>query len=68
MIMDPIGHTIEVDTFRKEKDRFFASDPHSPLPEDQKAAFEGLSYFPVAPELRFEVKVERLNGNPEIQI
>jgi hypothetical protein len=34
MIIDPIEHTIEVDTFRKEKDRFFASDPHSPLPED----------------------------------
>jgi uncharacterized protein len=68
VIMDPIEHTIEVDTFRKEKDGFFASDPHSPLPEDQKSAFEGLSYFPVAPEFRFEVKVERLSGNQEIQI
>jgi hypothetical protein len=40
---------------RREKDRAFADHPRSPIPADQRADFEGLSYFPPAPALRVEV-------------
>lgn len=36
----------ELHVFRAEKDAFFRDDPHSPLPPQQRPAFEGLTYFP----------------------
>jgi len=46
--------------FRIEKDSFFADHPQSPLTHEQKQGFQGLEYFPEAPELRFELAVEVL--------
>jgi uncharacterized protein (DUF1684 family) len=45
------------DEFRKQKDDFFAHDPHSPLTKSQKKSFQGLSYFPASNEYRFELDV-----------
>jgi uncharacterized protein (DUF1684 family) len=36
--------------FRERKDTFFKENEHSPLSEEQKAAFTGLSYFPTNPD------------------
>lgn len=36
----------ELDDFRADKDAFFREHPQSPLTPEQRAAFEGLSYFP----------------------
>jgi uncharacterized protein len=58
----------ELEEFRAEKDRFFASDPHSPLQPDQKRAFTGLKYFPENPALRFETAVKRFTRQETIQI
>lgn len=44
--------------FRARKDRFFATDPDSPLTEEQKAAFTGLAYFPENPALSFVLPLE----------
>ncbi len=44
--------------FRREKDDFFARDPHSPLTRDQQRTFQGLAYFPPDAEFRFELEVE----------
>ena len=46
-------------TFRREKDDFFAHHPHSPLTREQKKTFRGLAYFPKNSSLRLEVGVER---------
>lgn len=48
----------ELAEFRKHKDEFFKSDPHSPLSREQKRAFKGLTYFPENPDLRFDAEVE----------
>lgn len=40
--------------FRADKDAFFKASPHSPVPEPERAAFTGLLYYPVDPELVFE--------------
>lgn len=58
----------KLDKFRKDKDAFFATDPHSPLLPAQKKGFKGLNYFPEAPELRFELPVERFKDEETIQI
>ena len=44
---------------RRHKDRFFKSDPHSPLSASQKRAFTGLVYYTETPALRFDVTLER---------
>lgn len=48
----------ELEIFREEKNDFFASHPQSPLTPEQKRNFNGLSYFPENPALRFEAEVE----------
>lgn len=58
----------ELEVFRAEKDRFFASDPHSPLQFDQKRGFKGLKYFPENPDLRFEAIVQKYPHQEPIQI
>ena len=58
----------ELDEFRAAKDDHFAHDRHSPLTKEQKKNFNGLSYFPEAPELRIEENVERFENPEEITI
>ena len=40
---------------RREKDRYFGGDPHSPIPPAEREDFEGLSYYDVDPDYRFEL-------------
>lgn len=54
-----------LEDFRKAKDAFFAHDPQSPLTADQKRKFTGLTYFPEAPNLRFELEIAEF---PEKQV
>lgn len=44
--------------FRTGKDELFATHPDSPIPEAERASFQGLSYWPYDPSLRFVVPVE----------
>ncbi len=58
----------ELTGFRKEKDKYFATSLDSPLTREQRKDFKGLDYFPEAPQLRFEVEVERFDPMDEIEI
>jgi uncharacterized protein (DUF1684 family) len=49
---------------RAEKDRFFAEHRQSPIPPEEREAFDGLSYFDPAPEYRVEASVG-VYENPE---
>jgi uncharacterized protein (DUF1684 family) len=44
---------------RQERDRFFKSNPQSPIPAEDRGRFQGLNYFPINPVLRFQVKLNR---------
>ncbi len=44
---------------RRQKDLAFKSGSESPIPEADRAGFEGLSYYPVDPGLRFRVRLRR---------
>lgn len=50
----------DLHTLRSDKDRFFKTDHHSPI-EDQQT-FAGLQYFPPAPDLVFTVTPEASDG------
>lgn len=48
----------ELSEFRASKDAFFRDHPRSPLLPEQRAAFEGLSYFPEEPSLVVRARLE----------
>ncbi len=51
-------HTLDypdaIRAFRADKDEAFRSNPHSPIPADDRASFTGLPYFEVDEAFRFE--------------
>ena len=56
----------ELEHFRAQKDAFFKSHPHSPLTAKQRAAFDGLRYFPENPDLRLALPLEAFAEQDEI--
>ena len=50
--------------FREAKDAFFATDHRSPIRDTDRAAFEGLTYFPPDDALRFVVTPEGTDPTP----
>jgi len=59
----------ELIAFRREKDQFFKTSPHSPLSDDQRDVFTGLRYYDPNRALDLIVTVEPLPaGNNEIVI
>ena len=40
--------------YRGEKDAFFKTSPHSPIPTEERAAFDGLPYYPIDEDLVFD--------------
>jgi uncharacterized protein (DUF1684 family) len=49
---------------RAEKDDFFAEHPQSPIPPEEREAFDGLDYFPPAPDYRVAATVT-VHDDPE---
>ncbi len=58
----------EVELFRKQKDEFFRSSPHSPLTPEQKRTFGGLKYFPHNPHLDLVLELEEFDEIEEVQM
>jgi uncharacterized protein (DUF1684 family) len=54
--------------WRGTRDRLFQEHPQSPLPEAERAGFDGLPVLPYDPALRFEVGTESIEGAPAIRI
>ena len=50
--------------FRADKDRFYASNPHSPIPADERPEFTGLPYYPVDERYVFDaLRLEPYRGD-----
>lgn len=56
----------DLERFRADKDKFFASHPQSPLTPEEKRNFHGLNYFPENPALRLEVTVEQFPRKEQV--
>ena len=54
----------ELQRERREKDRFLAEHPHSPVPPERRDAVEGLDYYHPDPSLRVRATVET-HDDPE---
>ena len=53
---------------RLAKDKDFKSGQNSPVPGPQKAGFQGLSYYPINPDLRFKAKLIRYARPKQIRL
>ncbi|MFB6088206.1 MAG: DUF1684 domain-containing protein [Candidatus Aenigmatarchaeota archaeon] len=53
---------------RKEKDVFFEKHPQSPIPVEKRKNFEGLNYYPINSEFRFELKLYEYDDKEEINV
>jgi hypothetical protein len=53
---------------RQEKDQFFKSHPHSPIPRQERANFQGLPYFPPNPALDLQLTLEAFDQKEAIQM
>jgi uncharacterized protein (DUF1684 family) len=51
---------------RTAKNEHFAEHPHSPVPPDQREAFEGLEYFPPDPGYRFITSLDEFDEKETI--
>ncbi len=49
-----VSYADAVREFREDKDEFFRTSPHSPVPVTERAGFTGLPYYPIDEALRFE--------------
>jgi uncharacterized protein (DUF1684 family) len=58
----------EIAAHRQARDATFASDPDSPIPRAQRAAFRGLTYFPPDPSWRYAGWVERYKSAERVTI
>ncbi|MFB6166558.1 MAG: DUF1684 domain-containing protein [Haloarculaceae archaeon] len=58
----------ELQAHREEKDRYFGENPHSPLPEPEREAFEGLSYYPIDPGYRYELALDEFDDHEPITV
>ncbi|PSP96207.1 hypothetical protein BRC84_01965 [Halobacteriales archaeon QS_1_68_44] len=52
----------ELESYRAEKDNQFAASRQSPLPPDEREAFDGLEYFEPDPDYRVAATVELLDN------
>lgn len=57
-----------LERFRQEKDAFFRDHPQSPLTDEQRQVFCGLSYFPYNSELDLVVEVDNLREKQTVDI
>jgi hypothetical protein len=53
---------------RAEKDAVLRTDSDSPIPEEMRASFTALEYYPYDPALRFTAKLRRYPDPPPIKI
>lgn len=53
---------------REQKDRFFASHPHSPIPPDARDDFDGLEYFPPDESYRFELDLHEFGEHDTLTV
>ena len=57
-----------LDHLRQDKDFFFKTDPHSPIPESDRESFDGLKYFPYNDDLCFALDIDTFLWKSETMI
>lgn len=53
-----------LETQREEKDQYFADNPRSPIPPAERESIDGLEYYPIDADYRFELSLSE-SDDPE---
>lgn len=53
---------------RLAKDAFFKSDADSPIPSGERIGFSGLSYYPINPALKFQLRLRRYDRPQPVRL
>jgi uncharacterized protein (DUF1684 family) len=65
------GRVSEPDTIpaeRASRDDFFRSSADSPIPKEERPAFQGLDYYPIDESLRFSVRLNRYSRPKQVRL
>ncbi|ELZ20394.1 hypothetical protein C476_10906 [Natrinema limicola JCM 13563] len=57
-----------IETQREQKDQYFGEHPHSPLSPDERESFDGLEYYPIDEDYRFELPLEEYDDPEQITV
>ncbi|WIV67751.1 DUF1684 domain-containing protein [Natrialbaceae archaeon AArc-T1-2] len=57
-----------IETRRAEKDEYFATHPRSPIPPDERGSFEGLAYYPIDEDYRFELSLHEYDEPERVTV
>ncbi|SFC09329.1 hypothetical protein SAMN05444422_104227 [Halobiforma haloterrestris] len=57
-----------LETQREEKDQYFGESRHSPLPPDERESFDGLEYYPIDGDYRFELPLEEYDDPERVTV
>jgi uncharacterized protein (DUF1684 family) len=58
----------EIKAEREAKDEYFRSNPHSPIPSDERDSFGGLSYYPIEESYRFELELYEYDDKETVTV
>jgi uncharacterized protein (DUF1684 family) len=64
----PLPYPDQIAAWHEEKDRYMRGAPDSPVPAEKRAAFAGLSYFPIDPEYRIPAMLQVAPDSPAVQM
>jgi hypothetical protein len=67
----PVGEidfVAQIEKHRREKDASFKISEDSPIPDEPKTEFQGLSYFPIDLNYRFQVRLHRYSQKETFEI
>lgn len=58
----------DIERQRAQKDEYFAENPRSPLPADERGGFDGLSYYPPDDTYLFELSLHEFDERDTIEV
>ena len=64
----PASYVDQMAAWRADRDRFMRESSESPIPADQRAAFKGLSFFPVDPAYHTPAELKPAQGGPTLDM
>jgi uncharacterized protein (DUF1684 family) len=64
----PLPYPEQIAAWHAEKNQFMRESSASPVPENQRASFAPLSYFPVDPAYRIPAALQVAQGSPAIEM
>jgi uncharacterized protein len=64
----PLSYPEQIAAWHAQKDQFMRESPQSPVPEDRRASFAPLTYFPMDPGYRVPAMLQPAEPGPAVEM